>query len=535
MAVVYDSNGGGANAAGAAGLYALTVSYPATVSANDLLIAHMGASAGTIAGTNVVDTPTGWTLITSISGNSGVTAEYSFWKLAAGTEGGTTQAFTGSYVGASPNISGIIERYTGNQTSGTPVESAATNSGNSSTPAPASVTTSVNGGLAVFHLGNSTNRTAGDITGETGGDYAEAYADYTPGSSKFALETQTAAMATAGTISGGTCTLSASAKWVVICFGIKPSAGGATAYNVTLSPAAFVFTLQTLSAKTARFVTASPAAFVLTAQSLTSNYGRQVTLSRAAFVLTPQTVSAKTARKAVLSPASLALTVQSLTSNYGRQVALAAANFVFTPQALSAKTGRKATLSPAGFALTLQSLSAKTARKATLSPASFLFTPLDLTVVYTPGSVAIHYTVTLSPASFVFTPAALTAVATIRPATIIHLGPGWGDLHRRNEKRRHERDAVKQASKDDLAKLLKRLLGMLPEDAAPEIAEAKAEAVEAVAKVTRPDAFISERETQAALTGVAKLERLLGHYESLRLTVRLRMIQDEDDDDLLLS
>lgn len=218
MAVVYDSNGGGANAVGTAGAFAITTTYPATINANDLLIAHIAAKVNT--SIDSIATIAGWNLVTTQGIGTTLASAY-YWKLAVGTEGGTTDVFTGTYTGTLPRMSCVIERYTGNVTSGTPVESAATGTGTSTTPAPASVTTSTNGGLAVFGLATQGTTTVTNITGETGGDYTEAYAE---SASTPMLDTQTAALATAGTISGGTCTLGTSLLWSVICFGIKAAA-----------------------------------------------------------------------------------------------------------------------------------------------------------------------------------------------------------------------------------------------------------------------------------------------------------------------
>lgn len=444
MAVAWSANTTGVNVLGSGGNYSATPTFP-SVSAGQLLLCKVHARAGTSVDT--IDTPSGFTLETGAKvGIGGGLAAAVFWKIATGSETGTLSV-TGTYTGAAPRLSAILELYTGNATTGVPLESVGSNTGTSTTPSPSSVTTSINGGLAVAAISANSATTIGNITGETGGDYTEAYAEFSSGT--IVLDTQTAAMATAGTISGGTCTLGASAAWIAICFGIKPPAvavntnvtltkasfaltasslSAVPSRKVALSAAAYALSAQTLSAKTARKATLSPASLAFTASSLTAQYGRRATLNATSFLVTPSSLAAKTARKLTLSPASLSLSAQNLVANYGRQVTLSPASYGLTAQALTAKTGRKSSLTGAAFvfsanaletaasapthnsvtlnavtfALAGGSLSAKAGRAAALAAASYAFTVQSLTAAYAAGNAAVAYAVTLSPVTFAF-------------------------------------------------------------------------------------------------------------------------------------
>ncbi len=64
--------------------------------------------------------------------------------------------------------------------------------------------------------------TLGNFTGETGGDWTEAVAEYANATAVMTIQLQTAAMAVAGTIDGGTMTIG-SAGWGMFGTAIKPA------------------------------------------------------------------------------------------------------------------------------------------------------------------------------------------------------------------------------------------------------------------------------------------------------------------------
>lgn len=94
-----------------------------------------------------------------------------------------------------------------------------TNFGTGTTVTDRSVQTLGSDRLAVSLLAVAANQALDDFTGETGGDWAEAVAEFA--SATGTLQVQTAQMPSAGTIDGGSFTIS-SADWGVISFGIIP-------------------------------------------------------------------------------------------------------------------------------------------------------------------------------------------------------------------------------------------------------------------------------------------------------------------------
>jgi hypothetical protein len=85
------------------------------------------------------------------------------------------------------------------------------------------VVTSGNRELAVAFVHLRGAQSLGDFTGETGGDWTEAVAEYSHSTGNGAtLQLQTASMLTAGTLTGGTITIT-SASWGVVALALIPS------------------------------------------------------------------------------------------------------------------------------------------------------------------------------------------------------------------------------------------------------------------------------------------------------------------------
>src|SRR5262249_39018220 len=102
---------------------------------------------------------------------------------------------------------------------GAAVAEAATNT----TVLDASVTTTARDRLALQFVGLASNQAVGDFTGETGGDWVEAVAEFSSASGATAtLQLQTSAIAGAGTIDGGTMTIT-SVAWGVLGIAILPN------------------------------------------------------------------------------------------------------------------------------------------------------------------------------------------------------------------------------------------------------------------------------------------------------------------------
>jgi hypothetical protein len=99
MAITYQSASALAYSASAP-----VVTLPATINAGDLLVAFVGIKPDTA----TCATPSGWTALGNTAGGGGTTGAdtgptriYAFYKVAVGTEDGTTVTFT---LGTSPNV-----------------------------------------------------------------------------------------------------------------------------------------------------------------------------------------------------------------------------------------------------------------------------------------------------------------------------------------------------------------------------------------------------------------------------------------------
>ena len=199
MAIAYKSQGAGASTetSGAA----LSPLCPAVVDANDILIAHVFWE-GTASAPN---TPGGWTLLHGPAViETSVARHWVFGKIAAGTEDGAAVAFGNPAVTTQRaarvySFSGYVGGSITDLVRGFAETSHATD------PQMPTVTTTQAGALAVALVAQNDNNTTGNATGESGGDWTEAVAEYsvalTPG---FTIQIQTATpTADPGTISGG--------------------------------------------------------------------------------------------------------------------------------------------------------------------------------------------------------------------------------------------------------------------------------------------------------------------------------------------
>jgi len=209
-APVFDSAGTGANS----GTTTVNVPYPATVAANDLLVLHhiMRDSGHT------VTTPLGWDVVQTTMDNGFTIFGTLLAKVAAGTESGTLAVnITG---GGSQTIARMY-RFTGNATSS--YYEGLSNSGvgdASATVTDAGVTTLGADRLACNFVATSGDTAIGNFTGETGGDWTEAVAEFSV-TGDGQVQLQTAAMPTTGTINGGTLT-SGGGQYLVFGLALTP-------------------------------------------------------------------------------------------------------------------------------------------------------------------------------------------------------------------------------------------------------------------------------------------------------------------------
>jgi hypothetical protein len=211
-APVFDSAGAGAFANSTS----INLPYPATVAANDLLfLHHVVRESG-----HAVTTPAGWDVIQATIDNTFTIFTTLYAKVAAGTETGNLTVNIGG--GAAATL-GRIYRFTGNAISA--YSEGLSNSGIgdiSATVTDAGVTTTGVDRLALNFVACSGTGSIGSFTGETGGDWTEAVAEFTDATNG-QIQLQTATMAAAGTIDGGTLTQGGS-QYLVLGVAILPTA-----------------------------------------------------------------------------------------------------------------------------------------------------------------------------------------------------------------------------------------------------------------------------------------------------------------------
>jgi hypothetical protein len=188
--------------------------------AGDLLICMVSirATGGT---TNIA--ASGWSQIATHRMGTTSNGEFYIWgKIADGTE-------TGSVTVSFPNDFGVTKmarcfRFKNNNSTSVAaaVESIASGQGTSTTYAAQSVTSTTNLSLAVQFVAVADDNVTGSFTGESGGDYTEDATYVYTGGTGGAHSVQTAELATAGSITGGTYVMTASDPWGVIGLIIKP-------------------------------------------------------------------------------------------------------------------------------------------------------------------------------------------------------------------------------------------------------------------------------------------------------------------------
>lgn len=218
MAITYKSAGAGVSTetSGAA----LSPQCPAVVDANDVLIAHVFWE-GT---TDAPATPGTWTLLSGPHViETTIARHWIFGKIAAGTEDGAAVAFGAPAVTTQRaariySFSGFVSGIITDLVRGFAHLSHATD------PQMPTVTTTVAGALAVACVAQNDNNATGDATGESGGDWVEAVAEYTaaltPG---FTIQIQTCTpTGNPGTVTGGA-VATTNDPCGVIGFEIRPS------------------------------------------------------------------------------------------------------------------------------------------------------------------------------------------------------------------------------------------------------------------------------------------------------------------------
>ncbi len=172
----------------------LAVNYPSTVNSGDLLMLFYGST-----GDNVPATPTDWAAGPTANIVASVVVAV-FTKIADGTE---TGSLTLTGLDSGPPHQGRMFR----SADADSIEGASTSVGESSKSiAPPDLTSTAVDRLGFAITSINDDETASSLTGETGGDFTLHSGDLTALGNDNSLSYQTASMATAATISGGTWT-----------------------------------------------------------------------------------------------------------------------------------------------------------------------------------------------------------------------------------------------------------------------------------------------------------------------------------------
>lgn len=197
----------------------MALTYPATISAGDILVVIVNANSS-----DTADVVGGLTGYSAIYENGAGTGRYvsAWYKVADGSEDGGSLNCTVTFSGTTNSrcLSQIHQFAAGT----VDLTVGAANSGTSSTPGFASTTTNAVNSLAVGIMWFNTSTTINSHVGETGGDWTEAVAEAT--SAGNGIQVQTATMASVGTISGGNSSLGISTTWRNYTFAIEEAAAG---------------------------------------------------------------------------------------------------------------------------------------------------------------------------------------------------------------------------------------------------------------------------------------------------------------------
>ncbi|MGQ9461139.1 MAG: hypothetical protein ACUVRA_07920 [Candidatus Bathyarchaeaceae archaeon] len=190
-----------------------TPAYPTGLQANDLILLQVTVRDTTTTPT----TPAGFTLLYGPD-STGTGRQWIYYKFSDGTESGTITITIGGTVCKVARMYAFRNVAPSNFT-----EEGEFGTGIGDTISAQSVTTTDAKRLAVSFVFVNDNNAVGSFTGETGGDWTEAAEFRTTAGSDGCIQLQTAIMASAGTISGGSYTMGAADPWGVRAFALIPS------------------------------------------------------------------------------------------------------------------------------------------------------------------------------------------------------------------------------------------------------------------------------------------------------------------------
>lgn len=218
----------GAAATNATITTALTVSKPASANAGFLMILQVlhrndasdGAGPATI---------TGWTPFPGNPYGGANNARQSlYWRISTGAEGGQTVSVTCTGTTTNGLAHARIYKFTAGSDgwAANPIEAIATATG---TASPLLAATVVTGGLRRYALAMSalasSDSVIGNMTGESGGDWADILTAATTTGGDGTINQQGSTMASGGTLTGGSIAFSTttSSHWTSVCFALVPA------------------------------------------------------------------------------------------------------------------------------------------------------------------------------------------------------------------------------------------------------------------------------------------------------------------------
>jgi hypothetical protein len=191
----------------------ISPTYPGSLQPNDLILLQVTVRDMA----SIPTTPAGFTFLYGTD-STGYGQQWIYYKFSDGTE---TGALTVTAEGTACKIARMYAFRNVALSSFTEGENF-DNRYTSTIYAPSVTTTGVNR-LAVAFVFVNNDRTVDSFTGESGGNWTEATSEFTTTQGEDGcVQLQTAAMATAGTISGGSDPMGSSDPWGVRAFALKP-------------------------------------------------------------------------------------------------------------------------------------------------------------------------------------------------------------------------------------------------------------------------------------------------------------------------
>lgn len=201
-----------------------TPTVPSCALGNLLILGVVASTSGGSVHVTNFTVPSGWTEL----GNAGLSIRFSssiIWKISDGTEGGTTPTTGFSFSATHGWTLAQVYCFTGNFNGSPEASISLTGSSTSGTVPTPYTTANDNDLLCCFYGSGSSNSTYGLISG-SGASWTNQKTDV-DASNNLSCNLQTAPVATAGSVSGGSSTLTPTGQWQSIAFAIRPAPSSA--------------------------------------------------------------------------------------------------------------------------------------------------------------------------------------------------------------------------------------------------------------------------------------------------------------------